>query len=225
MNAQAWTAMGGMFVLTAVLLFGAAGDLLWADGWWFMALFIGAGVAIVAWLAGYDPGMLKARMNVAKQEGQPLWDQLALYAARLIWWGWLILMGLDGGRFNWLPLPDWVIWTGRIGMLLGFWGIYRTFRENSFGAPVVRIQAERGHHLISTGPYAVVRHPMYASALVMLVSMALALNSGWGALAAVGIEFLLALRIRGEEQVLREGLPGYIEYTNRVRYRLIPLIW
>ena len=225
MNSHAWIAMAGMFVLTAVLLFVAAGDPFWADGWWFMGLFVVAGVAVVVWLARHDPGLLAARMNIARQEGQPFWDRLAIHAARFIWWGFLILMGLDGGRFHWLPLPDWVVWAGRVGILLGFWGIQRTFRENSFGAPVVRIQAERGHHVISTGPYAIVRHPMYASALIMLVSMGLALDSGWGALAAVGIELLLVLRIGGEERVLREGLPGYVEYTQRVRYRLIPLIW
>ena len=225
MTWRIWLGMAAMFVFTALLLFGAAGTLYWRDGWWFMALFIGAGVAITVWLAGYDPGLLAARMNVRRQEGQPLWDRLVIRLVHLIYWSWIVLMGLDGSRFGWSTLPDWLIWVGRAGMLVGFWGIYRTFRENSFGAPIVRIQAERGHKVISTGPYAIVRHPMYASAAVLLVGMALALNSAWGALAAVFMEFGLTLRIRGEERVLREGLPGYAEYTQRVHYKLIPLIW
>jgi protein-S-isoprenylcysteine O-methyltransferase Ste14 len=220
-----WLGMAAMFAFTALLLFGAAGTLYWRDGWWFIALFVGAGVTITVWLARHDPALLQARMNVRKQKGQPVWDQIVVRSAQLIWWGWLILVGLDGGRFGWLALPDWLIWVGRGGMLFGLWGIYRTFRENSFGAPVVRIQAERGHKVISTGPYAIVRHPMYAAAGIMLASMALALNSGLGVLAALLIEYLLSLRIRGEEQVLRDGLPGYIAYTQRVRYKLIPLIW
>jgi protein-S-isoprenylcysteine O-methyltransferase Ste14 len=217
--------LAGMFAFTSLLLFASARSLYWADGWWFMALFVAAGTATTVWLARHDPALLEARMNVRKQKGQPIWDQMVVRAAHLIWWGWLILMGLDGGRFGWAPVPEWLVWIGRAGMLVGFWGIYRTFRENSFGAPVVRIQTERGHKVISTGPYAIVRHPMYASAGILLVGMALTLNSGWGALAAVPIEFALALRIGGEERVLREGLPGYVEYTQRVRYRLIPLIW
>jgi protein-S-isoprenylcysteine O-methyltransferase Ste14 len=217
--------MAAMFVLTGLLLLGAAGTIGWADAWWFLVLYIAAGTAITLWLARHDPALLAARMNVRKQKGQPGWDQIVVRSAQFIWWGWLVLMGLDGGRFHWAPVPDWLVWVGRAGMLIGMWGVYRTFRENSFGAPVVRIQAERGHTVISTGPYAIVRHPMYASAGVMLVSMALALNSGLGVLAALFIEYLLTLRIKGEEQVLRDGLPGYIAYTQRVRYRLIPLIW
>jgi protein-S-isoprenylcysteine O-methyltransferase Ste14 len=177
------------------------------------------------WLAKKDPALLEARMNVKDQEGQPGWDRIVMRAARIIYWSWLILMGLDGGRFNWSALPDWLIWTGRAAMLIGIWGIYRVFRENSFGAPVVRIQAERGHHVISTGPYAIVRHPMYASSAIMLIGWALALNSAWGVLGAILIEALIALRIRGEERVLREGLPGYVEYTQKVRYRMVPFVW
>jgi protein-S-isoprenylcysteine O-methyltransferase Ste14 len=214
-----------MFAVTGLLLFAAAGTIFWRDGWWYLGLFILSGTAVTLWLARNDPALLEARMNVSKQKGQPVWDQIVVRAAQFIWWGWLVLMGLDGGRFHWLALPDWLVWVGRAGMLVGIWGVYRTFRENSFGAPVVRIQPERGHHVISTGPYALVRHPMYASAGIMLVSMALALNSGLGVLAALAIVFLLTLRIRGEEDVLRGGLPGYVEYAQRVRYRLIPLIW
>jgi protein-S-isoprenylcysteine O-methyltransferase Ste14 len=225
MTLRVWAVLVGMFLLTGFLLFASAGTLYWADGWWFLVLYIAAGLAVTLWLARNDPALLAARMNVRNQEGQPAWDRLVVHAAQFVWWGWLIFMGLDGGRFGWSALPAWLVWVGRAGMLVGIWGIYRTFRENSFGAPVVRIQTERGHKVISTGPYAIVRHPMYASALIMLVSVALALNSGWGVLFALLIEYALTFRIKGEEQVLREGLPGYVDYTNKVRYRLIPFIW
>jgi protein-S-isoprenylcysteine O-methyltransferase Ste14 len=225
MTAKIWIALTGVLLITGGLLFGSAGTIWWADGWWMLGLYGASGVAILMWLARKDPGLLAARMNVKAQEGQPLWDRMVLLAARLIYWSWLILMGLDGGRFNWSALPDWLIWVGRAAFLIGIWGIYRVFKENSFGAPVVRIQAERGHKVISTGPYAIVRHPMYASSLIMLTGWALALNSAWGVLGALFIEFLIALRIGGEEQVLREGLPGYVEYTRKVRYKLIPYVW
>ena len=225
MSLRAWLALAGVMLTTGGLLFISAGTIWWPDAWWFLALYAAAGTTVMLWLAKNDPALLASRMNVKAQEGQPFWDRLVLIAARLIYWSWLVLMGLDGGRYNWSNLPDWLIWVGRAGLLIGIWAIYRVFRENSFGAPVVRIQADRGHHVISTGPYAVVRHPMYASALIMLVGWALALNSAWGALDALFIEFLIAFRIRGEEKVLREGLPGYVAYTQRVRYRLIPYVW
>ncbi len=225
MTLRVWLALIGVIALTGAILFVSAGTIRWPDAWWLLGLYSAAGIAIMEWLARKDPALLAARMNVKPQEGQPFWDRMVLIAARLIYWSWLILMGLDGGRFHWSELPDWLIWAGRAALLAGIWGIYRVFRENSFGAPVVRIQAERGHRVISTGPYAVVRHPMYAASLIMLVGWALALGSAWGALGALFIEFLIALRIRGEEQVLREGLPGYVEYTRKVRYRLIPYVW
>jgi protein-S-isoprenylcysteine O-methyltransferase Ste14 len=225
MTPRIWAVLAGMLVFTGLLLFASAGTPYWTDGWWFLVLYAVAGLAVTLWLARNDPALLASRMNVRKQEGQPVWDRLVVYAAQFIWWGWLIFLGLDGGRFGWSPLPVWLVWVGRAGMLVGIWGIYRTFRENSFGAPVVRIQTERGHKVISTGPYGIVRHPMYASALILLVSIALALNSGWGVLIALLIEYALTLRIKGEERVLREGLPGYVEYVQKVRYRLIPLIW
>jgi len=225
MTPRVWAVVFGMFLLTGFLLFASAGTFYWVDGWWFLVLYIAAGLAVTLWLARNDPALLRSRMDIRKQEGQPAWDRLVVHAAQFIWWGWLIFMGLDGGRFGWSSLPNWLVWVGRAGMLVGIWGIYRTFRENSFGAPVVRIQTERGHTVISTGPYAIVRHPMYASAGIMLVAMALALNSGWGVLVALLIEYALTLRIKGEEQVLRDGLPGYVNYTRKVRYRLIPFIW
>jgi protein-S-isoprenylcysteine O-methyltransferase Ste14 len=225
MTARVWLALAGVMATTGGLLFMSAGTIRWTDAWWLLVLYAAAGTAVMLWLSKTDPALLAARMNVKAQEGQPFWDRIVLIAARLIYWSWLILMGLDGGRFNWSALPDWLIWTGRAAFLLGIWGIYRVFRENSFSAPVVRIQAERGHHVISTGPYAIVRHPMYASSLIMLTGWALALNSAWGVLGAIFIEFLIALRIGGEEKVLRAGLPGYVEYARKVRYRLIPFIW
>jgi protein-S-isoprenylcysteine O-methyltransferase Ste14 len=224
-TARIWFALAGVMAITGGLLFFSAGRIYWAQAWWFLGLYAAAGTTVILWLAKKDPALLAARMNVKAQEGQPLWDRMVLIAARLIYWSWLILMGLDGGRFHWSELPDWLIWLGRAAFLAGIWGIWRVFRENSFGAPVVRIQAERGHTVISTGPYAIVRHPMYASSLFLLVGWALALNSAWGVVGALFIEFLIALRIGGEERVLREGLPGYVDYTRKVRYRLIPYVW
>jgi protein-S-isoprenylcysteine O-methyltransferase Ste14 len=225
MTLRVWLSIAGMMAVAGAVLFGAAGTIGWANGWWFLALF-GGSVTATSWaLARKDPALLAERMKGLRQEGQPLWDRIFLNLTQFVWWGWLLLMGLDGGRFGWWPLPGWLVWAGRIGIVVSFWAVYRCFRANSFTAPVVRIQEERGHRVISTGPYAIVRHPMYAAAAIMLVSMALALGSGWGVVSGFWMEIALAYRIGGEERLLRAGLPGYIEYTRKVRYRLIPFIW
>jgi protein-S-isoprenylcysteine O-methyltransferase Ste14 len=97
--------------------------------------------------------------------------------------------------------------------------------ENAFLSRTVRIQDERGHRVIDTGPYAMVRHPMYVGVIVIFPGMALLLGSGWGALAGVILALAFPLRIIGEERMLREELAGYVEYTEQVRYRLIPGVW
>jgi protein-S-isoprenylcysteine O-methyltransferase Ste14 len=102
---------------------------------------------------------------------------------------------------------------------------YLTFRENSYAAPVVKIQRERGHRVVSTGPYAHIRHPMYAGALLFFIGTPLLLGSWWGLVAAPVIAAMLAVRAALEERTLADELPGYRDYTARVRYRLIPGIW
>jgi protein-S-isoprenylcysteine O-methyltransferase Ste14 len=117
------------------------------------------------------------------------------------------------------------MYTGAGLIALGFLVVLRTFRENSFAAPVIKIQEERGHKVIDTGPYALVRHPMYAGAFLYLLGTPLVLGSRVGLALLPFVMGLLIVRIRIEEAALRKGLPGYNEYTMRVRYRLLPRIW
>jgi protein-S-isoprenylcysteine O-methyltransferase Ste14 len=122
-------------------------------------------------------------------------------------------------------MPVWFNALGGVLVILGFLGTMRVFQENSFAAPVVRLQSERGQHVIDTGPYALVRHPMYAAALLYLAGMPLLLGS-WYGLAVVPLFLVgLAPRAVAEEKLLNRELPGYAEYMARVRYRLIPGIW
>jgi protein-S-isoprenylcysteine O-methyltransferase Ste14 len=138
---------------------------------------------------------------------------------------WLALMGLDAMRFRWSSMPVWLQALGALALLLSIWICFRTMLENSFAAPVVKIQEERGQRVISTGPYAYVRHPMYFGAVFYFLSIALLLGSWWGFVFAFVLIGILCVRIPIEERTLRAGLRGYDEYTERVRYRLIPLIW
>lgn len=225
MTARVWLALTASFLVSAVCIFAGAGTLAWVEGWVFLAAFQGGMVALSMGLARHDPGLLAERMKGgSRQAGQPLWDRIFVLIIQLLWFGGLVLMGLDR-RFGWSSMPVWLQALGDVLIVVAFWILWITFRENSFSAPVVRIQAERGHRVVSTGPYAVVRHPLYSGGTILLVGMALSLGSWPGlalnALMSVGIWG----RIFGEERVLRSDLPGYVEYAERVRYRLIPYVW
>ncbi|MEJ0023734.1 MAG: isoprenylcysteine carboxylmethyltransferase family protein [Alphaproteobacteria bacterium] len=160
-----------------LILFGSAGTLRWPAGWYFLFLFFGAAALITARLARHDPALLDERMKAFNQKGQPLWDQIFLVLVLLGFIAWLVVMGLDA-RFGWSAVAAPLQLVGAVGVVTGFWIVDRVFRENTFAAPVVKMQAERGQKVISTGPYAVVRHPMYAGAAPLLIGAGLLLVHG-----------------------------------------------
>src|SRR5688572_21803713 len=213
------------FAVFAALLFVSAGTLLWPAGWAFMALFFSFALAIVLWLAREDPELLAERMSSPIQRGQPLWDKVFVAVVLLLFVGWLILMALDAVRFGYSEVPDWLQILGAIGVLISFYIMFLTFRENAYLAMVVKLQEERGQRVVSSGPYRYVRHPMYASMFVFFPATALLLGSWWGLLLCAVLLGLLVWRIPLEERMLENGLAGYDEYEGRVKYRLIPHVW
>jgi protein-S-isoprenylcysteine O-methyltransferase Ste14 len=134
----------------------------------------------------------------------------------------LIVPGLDY-RFGWSRMPEAVAILGDVLLLAGWLGILAVFRENSFAAATIRV--DEGQTVISTGPYAVVRHPMYAAALLMLLGIPIALGSWWGALVIAAVMPALAWRLLDEERLLSRDLDGYADYCRTVRWRLVPRIW
>jgi protein-S-isoprenylcysteine O-methyltransferase Ste14 len=209
----------------SVLLFGAAGTVRWPAAWAYLILFVTGASWITLRLARRDPALLAERLKSPWQKGQPFWDKIFILPMMVAWCGWLVLMGLDAVRFRWFVMPLWLQCAGAALIVLSFGMIGRVFRENPFLAAVVRIQTERGHRVVTTGPYAIVRHPLYAATLIYLPATALTLGS-WAGLAASGV-FLggLVFRTAMEDRELQRGLAGYPEYAARVRYRLIPFIW
>jgi len=143
----------------------------------------------------------------------------------LVWLGGLVLMALDGGRYHWSHVPVWVQVVGFILIYVGFWLSMLTFKANSYAAPVVKIQKERGHRVVTTGPYAYVRHPMYSGTLLFSVGTALLFGSWWGLLAVALFGVLIAVRAVLEEETLKAELEGYADYAAHVRHRLVPLLW
>jgi protein-S-isoprenylcysteine O-methyltransferase Ste14 len=213
------------FAVFAALLFVCAGTLLWPAGWAFLALFFGFALAIILWLARKEPELLAERMSSPMQSGQPLWDKVFVVAVMVLFVAWLILMPLDAVRFGWSEVPGWLQILGALGVVLSFYIMFLTFRENAYLALVVKVQEERGQSVVSTGPYRYVRHPMYASTFLFFPGSALLLGSWWGLMFCTVLLGLLVWRIPLEEGMLENGLAGYEEYARKVRYRLIPRVW
>jgi protein-S-isoprenylcysteine O-methyltransferase Ste14 len=206
------------------LLFLFAGTVDWPAAWAFLGTMIVLGIASGWWLAGRDPALLAERMNPMMQEGQPAADKrfmLVFGAAAL---AWLAVIGLDR---RWQGSSMATAWQalGLALLLASTLFILWVMRVNSFAAPVVKVQAERGHRVIDSGPYAFVRHPMYSGTFLFFVGAPLMLGSWWGAAMAPLFLVLFAFRAGIEERALIEGLPGYTDYLARVRYRLVPGLW
>jgi protein-S-isoprenylcysteine O-methyltransferase Ste14 len=181
---------------------------------------------LIAWLAIFrkDPELLHERRESGP--GAERWDKIWLRVYTLFLLATLIVAILDIGRFHWSDtVPLWLRITGLVGFVasLGFTGW--AMAENTFFSEVVRIQEDRGHRVVTSGPYRYVRHPGYAGNAVAWPCLALALGS-WLAVFLSGVIFVLFIvRTAGEDRALQAGLAGYVEYTQRVRYRLVPGIW
>ena len=212
-------------VFVGGLLFVSAGTLAWPAAWIYLALTAVISIGGGLWLAGHDPALLAERLKPMIQRDQKSWDKLFMPILLTLWCGWLVLMGLDAGRFHWsrMPLAGQILGVGLIAA--GSYLVWLTFRANSYASPVVKIQKERGHRVVSTGPYAYVRHPMYAGALGFLLGAPLLLGSWWGLAAALLLVLAMAVRAVLEERALTAELDGYADYAARVRYRLVPYLW
>ena len=211
-------------ILLGLLLFGEAGTLAWPEAWvylaWATAISFGDGL----WLARHDPALLNERLGSLIQRDQKGWDKLFMVMVLVLWFGWFALMGLDV-RYHWSHVPLYAQIMGFLLLILGCYLVFLTFRANSFAAPVVKIQKEREHRVISDGPYAYVRHPMYAGALLINIGAPLLLGSWWGLAAGFLFTALIGVRAVLEECMLKAELAGYVDYANRVRYRLVPYLW
>jgi len=212
------------FGLMGVLLFLPAGTLHWPAAWTYLVLMVALSLSLGVALSRRDPGLMQERLSSPIQKNQPTADKVLLSILLLAILGWQVVMGFDF-RFGWSAVPIWVQVIGALLLLVGIWICYLTMLENSFAAPVVKIQDERGQRVITSGPYGYVRHPMYAGAILFFIGTALVLGSWWGLVLVAVFVVMLAMRTFIEEKALRAGLRGYDDYAERVRYRLIPLVW
>ena len=213
-----------MFCVFALALFLPAGTLDWPAGWVFLGLLFGFMTATGLMLLRRDPDLLAERLSLSRP-GQQRWDRWLLPVFHVVATAWLVLMPLDAVRWHWSHIPPWLAGIGALVMVCSLTVGYLTFRENSYLSTIVRVQHDRGHTVVTTGPYRYVRHPLYAAVTAFMPATALLLGS-WSGLAVSPLLIgILALRSVAEEHVLQAQLTGYDTYMSHVPYRLIPRVW
>jgi protein-S-isoprenylcysteine O-methyltransferase Ste14 len=206
-----------------VFLFVPAGTLAWWKGWCFMTIFLIVETVIIVYLWHTNPALLVARSHV--RTGPKRWDKILLAVMMPILLTIFPSAALDDRRLHWSAVSWRLSGIGYVLMLSGFWLATWAGRVNIFAEPTVQIQHDRGHHVIDTGPYVLVRHPMYTACIGLFPGMACALGSYWALLPAAVVCGILGLRTHWEDQTLQAELDGYQDYTTRVPDKLIPHVW
>jgi protein-S-isoprenylcysteine O-methyltransferase Ste14 len=218
----AWIGLFWLQLVMALLIFAPAGTLRYWQGWVYLGLCFLSFAGITLDLIRNDPELLARRMKGGSsaeiRPAQKLIQAISGATVALL----LIVSALDHSR-HWSSLPLGAILVGDLAVILGCYVVYRVFRANRFTAATIRV--EPGQYLVDTGPYAVVRHPMYSGALLFLFGTPVALGSAWGLVCSPILLAAIIARLIDEERLLTRELPGYPEYRGRVRFRLIPGIW
>jgi protein-S-isoprenylcysteine O-methyltransferase Ste14 len=211
-----------LFAVMAAVTFGAAGTPAYWQGWALIVIFFTCAGLISVWLWRFDKALLERRVKAGPGSEVDPAQNVIQSLAGVIFLATLAVPGLDQ-RFGWSHVPAAVVILGDALVVIGFAVVFLVFRENIFTAGTIEVT--EGQRVIDTGPYALVRHPMYAGALVMFVGLPLALGSWWGLAPAAAIVPILGWRLLREEAFLAEQLDGYTAYRGRVRFRLAPGLW
>jgi len=221
-NKKAFTGFLKLIVIVAVSLFVAAGTVDYWQAWIFLLVFFGSALAITFYLAKNDPKLLERRIKAGPGDEQEKSQKIIQFLAMIAFVVIFVVPALDH-RFGWSRIPPYVCILGDILVALGFLTVFLVFKENTFASAIIEVGSEQ--KIISTGPYALVRHPMYIGALVMLLGIPLALGSWWGLLTIIPMTLVIVWRLLEEEKFLAKNLSGYPEYQSKVKYRLLPFAW
>lgn len=205
-----------------LILFLPAGTLHYWQAWVFIAVFMGATIVPVIYLVRNNPAALQRRMRAGPRAEPRTAQKLIITGSFLSLFATMVLSALDH-RFGWSPVPAWLSVVGDVLVAVGLGIAMLVILQNGYAAAIVTV--EEGQTLVSGGLYRFVRHPMYVGNVIMTIGIPLALGSYWGLLFVLPGPLLLGLRILDEEKLLTHQLPGYREYTQRVRYRLVPYFW
>jgi protein-S-isoprenylcysteine O-methyltransferase Ste14 len=209
-------------ILFVALIFWPAGTLGYWQGWLFLWVFFASTIGFTVYLAIYDKPLLERRMKAGPQYEKEGSQKIIVSLVNVAFFALIVVPALDY-RYGWSPVAPWVSILGDGLIVLSFLFIFWVTRVNTFAASNIRV--EKDQRVVDTGPYAHVRHPMYAGAIWLFVGMPLALGSWWSLGLIVPFMPVLLWRLLDEEKILQRDLPGYSEYMRRVRFRLVPYAW
>lgn len=214
--------IGIVVVISALLLFLCAGTPRYWQGWVYLTIFALASLLITLYLIKNDPELIKRRLRGGPIAEKRTAQKIIMFFASLGFVGLLVVPALDR-RFGWSTVPLPFVILGDVLVVVGFYLVFVVYKENTYTSATIEIAENQT--VISTGPYALVRHPMYASASLYLIGTPLALASYWGFLALAFLMPFLIWRLFDEEKFLATNLMGYAEYQKKVQYRLVPYVW
>ena len=215
--------VAAFYIVMGLMLMLSAGRVDWVDAWVFLIAYFLVAAAGQAWLIRIDPSLVEERSRWGSNT--KAWDRWIVSANALLTLALLVVIGLDAGRFGWSHVAGPVRLAALLGFVPAFGLPLLASRANTFLASTVRIQTERGHAVVSAGPYAWIRHPMYAGMILFDVSLPLLLGSWCGLGVSAVMVALVILRTALEDRTLQSDLPGYVNYARRVRFRLLPGLW
>jgi protein-S-isoprenylcysteine O-methyltransferase Ste14 len=211
-------------IFIGAILFGTAGTFNWPEAWVYITLQFGWSVGLAFYLWNHDIELLKDRMKFTKKSAKG-WDKIMTFVSMPFYVPYLVLPGFDAVRYQWSHVPVWAKVFCFILVGASFLWISWVMKENTYLSRFVEIQEDRGHKVITTGPYKFVRHPMYISALILMIALPIALGSLYALIPMAFIIVFIIIRTYLEDKTLHKELEGYVEYAQKTKFRLLPGIW
>jgi protein-S-isoprenylcysteine O-methyltransferase Ste14 len=219
---KAWLGLLFLAAAMGLLVFISAGTIRYWQAWVYLGVFLGASLLITSYLIKKDPELLKRRLKGGPTAEKEKKQKIIMSFASICFVALVVVPSLDY-RFKWSAVPLYLQITSDILTAIGFYIVFLVYKENTFASATIQVVSDQ--KVISTGPYSIVRHPMYAGSLIYIIATPVALGSYWGLLVIpVMIPFLI-WRLFDEERLLSQNLPGYTEYCTKVRWRLIPRVF
>ena len=222
LNTKAFGGLLFLLLVMATLLFLPARTVSYWQAWIFLAVFGASALAITLYLMRNDPKLLERRVS-AGPIAEKDWSQKIIQTTTAIGFAAILVVSALDHRFAWTPSPSYVSLAGEVLVVLGFLIVFLVYKENTFASATIELAPDQ--KVISTGPYKLVRHPMYMGAFLLLVGIPFSLGSWWGLFVVALMMPVLIWRLIAEEKFLAKKLPGYMEYQKTVRYRLVPFVW
>jgi protein-S-isoprenylcysteine O-methyltransferase Ste14 len=219
---KAFTGLIWLQVITAVMLFAPAWTLNFWEAWAYWLLFSVLSTVITFYFLKHDPGLVESRLKAGPSAEHEKSQKIIQTLTAILWCALLIVPGFER-HFQSSRIPAALVLLGDALVAVGYYIVFLALRENRWAASIIEVQP--GQRVISTGPYGIVRHPMYSGGVLMILATPLALGSLWAFVCAVLLCGIIAARLLDEERFLSRNLPGYEDYYRKVRYRIIPHVW